>query len=315
MHFEVYELADDLSFEDQYMSDDVVNTIPTIVGEFNGEIGLNDSIWVDGVAQPSQIRIPMDQTWAQNIISSDPSNFASNNAFTTFMKGLSIQPIQTNEANSNGTIFYFNPYSGFTGLTFHYHTADDTTKFSFITSSLTANFMTFEHDYNSALVGGIFEDTATGSDQLYLQSTIGTNIELELKDIAAYFAADPKVINIAELIIPVDTAQEYYPIAKLSVSRKLEDGTAELLPDQAQTGDRTIDGSYYADSAYYRFLITQYVQEIIHNYTPGSNKSEKLLISPFGNTTTANRSVLNGPRPNDPITENMKIVITYTPLN
>lgn len=315
MHFEVYELAEDLSFESQYMSDDVIKTNPTLVGEFNGNIGLNDSVVVDGVSQPSQIRIPINQTWAQNLISSDPSNFSSNTAFVSFMKGLSIKPIQTNEVNSNGTIFYFNPYSGFTGLTVHYHTNDDTTKFSFITSSLTANFMTFEHDYNSAPVGAIFEDTTTGSNQLFLQATIGTDIELELKDIAAQFAADPKVINIAELYIPVDTAQEYYPISKLSVSRKLEDGTAELLPDQAQTGNRTIDGSFNADSAYYRFLITQYVQEIIHNYTPGSNKSEKLLISPFGNTTTANRSVLNGPRPNDPNAEKMKIVITYTPLN
>ncbi len=315
MHFEVYELAEDLSFESQYMSNDVVKTTPNIIGEFQGNIGLNDSIVVDGVSQPSQIRIRLDQNWAQNLISSDPANFESNSAFTSFMKGLSVKPIQTNQVNSNGTIFYFNPYSGFTGLTVHYHTADDTTKFSFITSSLTANFMTFEHDYSQSLVGGIFEDTATGSNQLYLQSTIGTDIELELKDIAAQFAADPKVINIAELYIPVDTTQEYYPISRLSVSRKLADGTAELLPDQAQTGARIIDGSYYADSAYYRFLITQYVQEIIHNYTPGSTDSEKLVISPFGNTTTANRSVLNGPRPNDPNTEKMKIVITYTPLN
>ena len=175
--------------------------------------------------------------------------------------------------------------------------------------------MNFQHDYSTAPIGSILDDTAAGSDKLYLQSTIGTDIELELKEIAAAFAENPKVINIAELFIPVDTNQPYYPLNKLSVSRYLEDGTAEFLPDQIQTGDRIIDGSLNSDSLYYRFLITQYVQEIIHNYVPGSEKSETLLISPFGNNTLANRSVISGPRPTDPDANRMKIVVTYTPLN
>ena len=315
VHFQVFELAEDLNTSEIYYSNHSAKIQPSIVGEYIGPLGLFDSVFVDGVAQPPQIRIPLTQAWGEKMITADSSNYVSNESFVSFMKGLSIRPIQTNDLNSNGAIFYFNPLSGFTGITIHYHTPTDTTKFSFITSSLTANFMTFEHDYASAPIGAILDDTAAGSQEMYLQSTIGTDIELELKDIASQFAANPKVINIAELFIPVDTAQEYYPLSKLSVSRKLEDGTAEFLPDQVQTGDRIIDGTLNTDGAYYRFLITQYVQEIIHNYVPGSNKSEKLLISPFGNNTLANRSVISGPRPNGANTNRMKIVITYTPLN
>ncbi len=313
VHFEVYELSEDLSYESQYQSDQQIGVNPALVGEYNGEVNF-DSVFVNGVAQPAQIRIPLSQTWTEAIMTSDSSNFESNTAFSSFMKGMSIKPIQTSDPNSNGAIFYFNPLSAFTGITIHYHTSSDTTKFEFITSSLTANFMTFEHDYASAPIGSILNDTAMGSDKLYLQSTIGTNIELELKDIAASFAANPKVINIAELFIPVDTSEVYTPLSKLTVSRKLEDGTAELLPDQTQTGNRIIDGTLNSDSSYYRFLITQYVQEIIHNYIPGSDKSEILLISPTGNTTLANRSVINGPRPLNPSVSKMKVVITYTPL-
>ncbi|MGB0390090.1 MAG: DUF4270 family protein [Salibacteraceae bacterium] len=315
MHFQVYELAEDLNTSNIYYSNENVKTQPNLIGEYNGPVSLYDSIYVGDISQPAQIRIPLSTSWGEKIMAADPSNFVDNEAFVSFMKGLSVLPIQTNDLSSNGAIFYFNPLSSFSNITIHYHTNDDTTKFSFITNSSTANFMSFEHDYTNTPVGNVLNDTAAGSNELYLQSSIGTDIELELKEIASAFAEDPKIINIAELFIPVDTNQPYYPLQKLSVSRKLEDGTAEFLPDQVQTGDRVIDGYLDTDSLYYRFLITQYVQEIIHNYVPGSNKSEKLLISPFGNNTLVNRSVVSGPRPNSPDAKPMKVKITFTPLN
>lgn len=314
MHFQVYEVLQDLYLDTVYFSDHQIKTSPNIVGEFNGSVSLFDSVWVDGSPQPAQIRIKMYDSWGEKMMQADSSIYESNESFVQHMKGLTILPIQTNDLTSSGAIFYFNPLSGFTGITLHYHTDTDTTKYSYITNSLTANFTTFQHNYSVAPVGNVLGDTAKGSDKLYLQATIGTDIQIELKDIIAKFGSDPKIINFAELFIPVDTNQSYNPIAKLSVSRKLENGTAEFLPDQVQTGTRDIDGYYNSDSAYYRFNITQYVQEIIHNYTPGQDKPEILLISPFGNNTLANRSVVYGPRPTDPTAEKMRIKITYTPL-
>ena len=315
MHFEVHELTEVLDISEIYYSDRVAQTDPTIIGEYNGPVGLYDSVHVNGEAQPAQIRIPLNATWGEKILTADASNFLTNENFVSFMNGFCIKPIQANDPNGSGAIFYFNPLSAFTGVTIHYHTSTDTTKFSFVSNSLTANYMNFEHDYSSSTVGGVIGDTNVGSDILYLQSTIGTDIEIELKEIAAQFAQNSKIINIAELYIPVDTNQAFYPLDKLSVSRKMESGTAEFLPDQVETGNRVIDGNLNADSSYYRFLITQYVQEVIQSYTPGSNKSEKLLISPFGNNILANRSVITGPRPKDANANRMKIVITYTPLN
>ncbi len=314
MHFQVFEIAQDLYLDSIYYSDATVKTQPNMIGEFEGYVGLFDSVRVGNSSQPPQIRIQLDNSWGEKMITADPSVYASNEDFVTFMKGLAIVPLQTNSVNSNGSIFYFNPLSGFTGVTIHYHTPTDTTKFGFIANSLTANFTTFAHDYSSAPIGNVLNDTAAGSNRLFLQATIGTDIQVELKDIIAKFGSDPKIINLAELIIPVDTNQPYQPLAKLAVSRKLENGTAEFLPDQVQTGTRDIDGFFNADSAYYRFLITQYVQDIIQDYTPGQDKSEILLISPFGNNTLANRSVLYGPRPITPGSKKMRLIITYTPL-
>lgn len=315
MHFQVYELDQDLFLEEIYYSDEESTTKPVLIGEFNALMGLTDSTYINGSAQPPQIRIQLDDTWAQQIMTSDTSNFENNDNFTQFFKGLSIQPQLIQQTGENGAIYYFNPLSGFTNITFYYHTSNDTTKFSFIPSSQTANYMQFTHDYSNSQIETILDDTAKGSVQLYLQATIGTDIELELKDIVSKFGSNPKIINRAELFIPVDTLQDYYPLNKLSVSRKLENGTAEFLPDQVQPGDRGVDGFFNSDSSYYRFLITQYVQEIIHNYSPGDIKSEVLLISPFGNNIVANRSVVSGPRPTEPKEDRMKIVITYTPLN
>jgi hypothetical protein len=315
VHYQVYEIAQDISIDAIYRSDEEVKVQPQIIGEFNGRIGLFDTVYVDGVAEPSQIKIKLEDSWAKKMMTADSNNLTTNEDFVSYMKGLAVLPIQTNELNSNGVIFYFNPLSTYTKVTIHYHTDTDTTKFSFIPDNYTANFMTFKHDYANSPIQEILDDTAKGSDKLYIQSTIGTDIQIELKDIVSKFGANPKVINIAELFIPVDTTQPYSPVIKLSVSRKLENGTAEFLPDQIQSGTRVIDGTYDADSARYRFQITQYVQEIIHNYVPGDQKSEILLLSAFGNNTLANRSVVNGPRPSDPNAEKMKIVITYTPLN
>lgn len=315
MHFKVYELSEDLYLDSIYYSDRNVRIQPSLVGEFNGSVSLTDSIFIEGNPQPAQIRIKLSDGWGQKMISADPSVFETNEAFKIFMKGLMIQPIQTTQANSNGAVFYFYPYSGFTNVTIHYHNNSDTGTYSFITNNQTANYMQFEHDYDAAPVSAIFNDTATGSQTLYLQATIGTDVQLEMKDIVAKFGADPKIINYAELIIPVDSNQPYYPLNQLTLSRKLENGTAEFLPDQVQTGDRKIDGEYDADKHRYRFRITQYIQEIIQNYSSGDDKSEILLLSPFGNNITANRSVVLGPRPSDPSAEKLRIVITYTPLN
>lgn len=311
-HFKVYEVAQDLFLDSIYYSNSVVKTGPSVIGEFQGPVDLLTG--PDGTETPL-IKIPLTTAFGEKILYADPSVYETRESFTQFLKGLATIPIQTSDVTSNGAAFYFNPLSGFSGVTIHYHTDTDTTKFNLITNSLTANFTTFSHDYSQSAVGSVFGDTAIGSQQLYLQSTIGTDIQIELKDIVAKFGEEPKIINFAELYIPVDTTQEYYPIAKLSVGRKLEDGSAEFLPDQIQTGNRDIDGNYNADSAYYRFRITQYVQNIIHNYVPGEDKSEILLISPTGNNTNASRSVLYGPRPMNPSKEKLRLVITYTPLN
>ena len=315
MHFQVYQLAQEINQSDIYYSDQKVKTMPNIIGEFKGPVGLFDTITVGETKQPPQIRIKMDRAWGESMITADTTNYATNESFVQFMNGLAIKPVQTNSVGSNGAIFYFNPISSFTNVTIHYHTPTDTTKFSFVATSETANFMTFDHDYSNAAIAPVLNDTAAGSEKLYIQASIGTDIQIELKDIVAKFGANPKIINIAELFIPVDTNQPYNPLGKLSLSRKLENGTAEFLPDQIQTGAREIDGTFNADSSYYRFLITQYVQEIIHNYQPGDQKSEILLLSAFGNNIIANRSVVTGPRPNSPDADKMRIVITYTPLN
>jgi len=314
MHLEVYEISQDLYLDSIYFSNQNVRLGPSKIGEFEGMVGLFDSVWVNGNPQPSQIRIKLNDSWGQKMMTADSNFYSSNDAFTQFMKGIAVLPIQTQEASSNGVIFYFNPLSGFSGVTIHYHTPTDTTKFEFIPSNQTAYFTTFHHDYSISPVGSILDDTASGSNKLYIQASIGTDIQIELKDIVAKFGSSPKIINFAELYIPVDTSQNYHPVAKLSVSRKLENGSTEFLPDQVQTGNRDIDGLYDSDSAYYRFRITQYIQEIIHSYVDGDQKSEILLISAFGNNTLANRSVIWGPRPTDPNARKMHIKITYTPL-
>lgn len=315
VHFKVYELGQEIYLDSIYYSNTKIRINPNLVGEYIGPLNVNDSVITEEGTQPPQLRIKLDDAWGEALMRAGPNVYESNENFVKYLNGLAIVPEIVQSANGNGAILYFSPLSVYSAITLHFHTNSDTTKFKYVTDATTANYSHFEHDYSASQIGSVFGDTAVGSEQLYLQATIGTDVELELKDIVAQFGANPKIINLAELIIPVDSNQPYQPVPKLSLSRKLENGTAEFLPDQVETGYREIDGRYDDENNRYRFRITQYIQEIIHNYDPNNDKSEILLVSPFGNNTLANRSVVYGPRPSMPDAEKMKIVITYTPLN
>lgn len=312
IHYKVYELSQDLHISSIYTSKDIAQVYPDVIGEFKGEVSFTDSIVVNDVLLPPLIHIPLTEAWGEKILRTDSLNMISSDAFTSYIKGISIRPVPT-PAGGIGAILYISPYSIYTGFVIHYHTDTDTTSFSFVGNAKTSNFMTFDHDYSGTPVEPFLGDTSAGSKTLYLQATIGTDIALELKDISEKFAQGNKIINKAELIIPVDTMSTFNQLFKLSISRQTTSGYYEFLPDQVETGSRIIDGNYNGDSNYYRFLITQYVQEIVNDYVPGVTKSEKLRISAFDNNIVANRSIISGPRPVTQGIRPMKIRITYTP--
>lgn len=315
-HFKIYELNEDLSLDDTYFSDKEIITKSQVIGEFNDQMNLSDSVYLEIGQQPAQIRIKLDDNWAKQLMFSNPDVFASNESFTAHMKGLAIVPEIIPGAGEQSAIIYFAPVSSYTCITLHYHTSTDTVSFKFETDESTASFSNFGHDYDAAPVGTVINDTAAGAETLYLQSTIGTDAIIELTDLIDLLGPEPKIINLAQIIIPADTSSRYPLLDKLSLKRVLDDGSYEALLDQAEPSPRNIDGTFYAGTSEYKFLITRYLQEIVQTYNPNTPSSkEKLIISPFGNNLVANRSVLVGPRPNGIDVPKMKLIISYTPLN
>jgi hypothetical protein len=314
-HFKVYELNEDLLLDDSYFSDKEIITKSQVIGEFNGLMNLNDSLYLEQGQQPAQVRIRLDDNWAKQLMFSNPSVFTSNETFVQHMKGLALIPELIPGAGDQSAIVYFAPVSSYTCITLHYHTPNDTVLYRFETDVNTASFSNFKHDYPNAPVGAALNDTAVGAQTLFLQSTIGTDAIIDLTDLLDQLGPDPKIINLANIIIPVDTSTEYPVLNKLSLKRVLDDGSFAALLDQAEPEPRNIDGSYYSADAEYRFQVTRYIQNLIQTYDPNSpSNKEKLIISPFGANVLANRSIITGPRPNDPDAPKMKLIISYTPL-
>lgn len=315
-HFKVYELDEDLALDDQYFSDKEIIKKGTVIGEFNQDMNLSDSLFLANGQQPAQLRIKLDDNWAKQLMFSNPSVFESNENFVNHMKGLVVIPEIIPGSGDKSAVVYFSPVSSYTCITLHYHTPTDTISYRFETDETVASYMNFGHDYDNAPVGSIINDTATGSETLYLQATIGTDMIIELTDLIDILGPEPKIINLANLIIPADTNTRYPLLDKLSIKSVLDDGSYEALLDQAEPAPRNIDGNYYASENEYRFLITRYIQEIVQTYDPNTPSSkEKLIISPFGNNLVANRSVVNGPRPSGVDAPKMRLIISYTPLN
>lgn len=317
VHFKVYELAEDLALDDQYFSDKEVVKKASVIGELNQEINLSDSLYLANGRQPAQLRIKLDDNWAKQLMFSNPSVFESNEAFVQHMKGLALVPQVVPNSGDKSGIIYFAPVSSYTCITLHYHTPTDTITYRLETEENVASFMNFTHDYENAPVGALLNDTAAGAETLYLQSTIGTDVIIELSNLVELLGAEPKIINLAQIVIPIaDTSSGYPVLDKLSLKALLEDGSYEALLDQAEPEPRNIDGNYYSDQLEYRFTVTRYIQEIVQTYDPSSVSSiEKLIISPFGNNLVANRSIISGPRPSGIDAPKMRLIISYTPLN
>jgi len=237
-NIEVRQMTEQMS-GDTIKSDKVWNTDPTIIGSRSIVPSRFDSLIIsnhieDGALDTigPELRIKMDDTFAQGLIDADASNYANSTALLDFINGLEISASTDKGAMMGLSLDDVNNFAGANRLRVFFST--DTTKqvYDFSFRSRTAS--TFTHDITGSEVENyIADENHNGDDRAFYQGMSGVETEIsfptvsELKD---------RIINKAELIYysvtdPNETNAINTPIDFATLTYINDDGDRTLTTD------------------------------------------------------------------------------------
>lgn len=316
--FKVYELAQSISNSDVYYSNDTIQYHPIEIGAIYNHIpNTTDSINIGGSNQAPQLRIKLKNSFAQKFINaSGGSDYSSNEAFTSFFKGIYIKPDNVHVLGKGG-IFYFQLLSNFSKLTLYYTNTSTNISSSqdFVINELSARFNIFNQDYNtinnSPIVSAL-NDSLIGKQKVYVQSMGGVKTKIYFPFIKNLVANGNVLINQAQLVLSLNeentVTSQYAPHSKLTLAAAREDGTNAIIIDQIE-GDSYFGGTFNANTKEYHFNITRHLQRILNGQVA---EDFGLFILPSGGAVNANRTVLYGSDKEHP--KRLKLILTYTKL-
>lgn len=316
--FKVYELTENIVNSEVYYSNDTVSYNPIEVGAiYNHVPNTSDSINIGGTNTDPHLRIKLKNSFAQKFINaSGSSNMSTNEAFTSFFKGLYIKPDNV-PVQGKGGIFYFQLLSNISKLTLYYTNTSTNISSSqdFVINELSARFNLFKQDYNFITnnpVAAAINDTSIGKEKVYIQSMGGLKTKIYFPYFKNLASKGNLIINQAQLVLSLNEdgtgTNQYAPHSRLTLAAAREDGSNAIIIDQLE-GEAYFGGDFSTTSKEYRFNITRHMQRLINGQVP---EDYGLFILPSGSAVNANRTVLHGSNKEHP--KHIKLILTYTKL-
>lgn len=301
--FEVYEITDDLSRDSSYTRKSIIptaaqNLVPT--GNSEGLITLNaekPAIVGNDTLSP-QLRIPLDLTFAKNLLSIAETSVNDESFLQTF-KGLYFKVNNGVFSPGEGAIVYLATTKPTSKLTVYYTSNGEQESFDFI---VTGNAVDFNHvvtDYSTTRVQQVIDHPEMGDIEYYAQA-FSTRGKVEFSTIDSL----PKniIVHSATLELPVNYYQgsNFYPSTEVTVSAQLFDNDNNKYVVATVPFDKT-KKSYVID-------LRTYIQNIVK----GEIKNNGIFISPRKYNTTAERLIFNGVKSTNK--KQPKLSIIYTLL-
>ncbi len=244
-------------------ADSLVMSVDTI----KDQNGL-DSVFVQNKLAP-HLRFRLDDEFGQRLLDqSGTANFANNDAFLEFFKGLYVVPV----GGTGNAVAYFDMNSFLSKVTLYYKEAEDidpniNNAVDFRINANASVINRFEHDYTGSEVEPVLNSPLpNGNDVLYLQGLSGLNAVLEFPYLSDL---DTVAINEAHLDIyrVVDASSDVYdaPIRLDFYLKDLDDteSTFTYTQDHGQLvdGDTTdISGQLIYK---YELPVSYYVQQYL----------------------------------------------------
>lgn len=305
----VWEVTEQLALDSIRFSNQTVSK-GQLLGSRTLVPNVNDSVTIDGVKLPPNIRIKLDNNLGKRFVEAASNGLLANNTvFLEFFKGIHVN---AQAFNQGGTIYYVDLLNGFSRLSMYYNSPSDTGIFNFSIGQKCARFNNFNQNYSNAVID--LKDQMSNpnlalNQKLYLQTRAGVKVHINFPTIKDLINPYPIVINKAELVFPIDetdNSAKIYPIPpRLVLATYNEKGEYAFLPDYS---DPRFGGDYDKVNKEYKFNITRYVQSLLsEGYV---DRGLVLFIS--GSSARADRLVLNG---SGNLGKKPKLQISYTIIN
>ena len=292
--FEVYLIDNELSGDSNYYSNDKVNTSGNALCIQNVNININDSVIVDGKKSVPQLRLKLDKSFGELILSKSGEIELQDNAnFLSFIKGFKIIAKQN---GINGGFVYLDLISEFSKMTLYYKNNEGAFSQNFIINENCASFCVFNHngyqDASFELKAQIIDgEIELGNEKLFVQPLGGVRANFSVPFISNLQKDNPIAIQKAELIVSVDENIDTnkYPLpARINLFGVNSEGNYFLLKDFLE-GTSHFGGVYNQDSNAYIFNITRSLQSLLLY----PDEEFTFAVTSIGENYMANRVVLS----------------------
>ena len=235
----------------------------------------------------SKLNISLSNTFAQQFLDVDSTNFADNEAFQSFFNGLYITVDQGLE---NGLLLELDLLSESSKLTLYYHNEfSDSLSYDFQINSSADRMTRWSHDYSATEIESALNMEFVS--QGYVQGGVGLRTYVELPDLNILKDSN-YVFHSAELIIPYisnELDSIFYGPSKLGLAAVNSDGNLEVLTeDQNIQGSTYFDGNRDETTQTYTFNIARYIHKVVQEgytnrlalYVPTSvSQPQRLIIN------------------------------------
>jgi len=266
----VYELSESIYRDSTYYSDETFNFIPQ-------NLATNQFIYEGDSTSSSYLKIQLDNSFGERIIDeTGNSTMVDDDAFLDYFKGFYI------EATASNTIMYLNPIADNSRTTIYYHIngVDTAVAFNFELGGDACRINLFNTKDSS--------DLLTNTDESYLQSMAGHQIEVFINDVNSLkntFAG--KAINKATISFDIIEDADYPSHKSIYLFRETESGNIVFLTDFTIEGDEHFGGSLEGNT--YTFNITRYFVQLLTD----NNYTNKLYIKSRMGAANANRTIFD----------------------
>lgn len=309
--FTVHQMTAPIYKDSVYYSNRMNAYNPMVVGQKTFSPTPRSKMVVNGDTVPAHIRIPLDYNWASLIFSqSGGTNLDGNTNWLNYMNGLYINPTAV-----GGGLLYLDMLDSLTGLRLYYHTATDTTTFTFVVNSSTAYYSHYAHDYTSN-PGDIAAQLSDPTNHLfqynYIQSNAGLKTKIEFPFLDNYKNLGyPIAINKAELVIKGDAsfATSDFPLnTRYFVTSIDSNGKENLLIDMYESTSY-YGGDLNTTTNEYRINIARYLQGVLN----GTEENNGLYLKEIFGAENGRRSVIGSGAPTSG--SRMYLRLVYTRIN
>lgn len=315
MTFEVYEITNDLDREADYYAFDS----PTVTGSNLVKAGY-ETVMPDVVLDevvgddtlPAHLRIHLDPSFGMTLINADASGLlSSDDVFLSYFKGLYIKVNTSSLTTGTGTVLYTVMENSISGVTIYYKELTTPKEYEFEFNSGGARYNDIKYDRSGTDVEAALNNGGVG-ESFYMQGT-ALRAVIEVPNLMDFNYdslgnPDPKVINRAELILPVQdfTNDVFDPSVKLFIAKIVDEDLSTTTLDYGG-GTSLLTVTYDDDAKEYRFLVTRELQAMLSG---DRDFAGFRLYSPSFFGSTIERIVFNSA--GTTLKEQPRLEITYT---